>query len=269
MAVSLYEKFDAKEVNKELVSGPATVISVVPVMLKQLLVDLGARKYNSSFKVVLLGGGPIDVETLKVTQQKNINVVQSYGMTETASQIVALDSQTAPYHIGSSGKPLNTVQLKIKKIKENDKFGNILIKSPTLTPGYLNLPGKLEKDIDSEGWFDTGDLGYLDEEGFLYVKGRLGDMINSGGENIFPVEIEDVLRKYNGVIDIVVVGIPDEKWGQIPIAFVIGDVDFEQLREFGRKHLAHYKVPNKYIKVKDFPRTASGKIQRNKLIENY
>jgi O-succinylbenzoic acid--CoA ligase len=267
MGVSLYERFDVDAINEEMIAGKVTTISVVPVMLKQLLAALPSGSgYHRNFRTMLLGGGPTDVATLNRAKALGIEIVQSYGMTETASQVVALDAASATRKIGSAGKPLFPVELRIVK-DDAKKVGRIQVKSPTLAVGYLNQP---EKYADSfvDGWFDTGDMGYLDADGFLYIEGREGDMISSGGENVFPDEIEAIYATHPAIDTIAVVGVPDERWGAVPVAFIQfkdEPVPFETLRNFGRERLAHYKVPSKFYTIEEFPRTASGKIQRHRL----
>ncbi|CAM2743849.1 o-succinylbenzoate--CoA ligase [Weissella confusa] len=269
MGVSLYERFDVAKINAELMAGQVTTISVVPVMLKQLLAQLPeGAKYHDRFRTMLLGGGPTDLTTLEKATAAGIEIVQSYGMTETASQVIALDAASATQKLGSAGKPLFPVEVRIQKATDNDKVGRIQIKSPTLAVGYLNRPDKYAESF-VDGWFDTGDMGWLDDDGFLYVEGREGDMISSGGENVFPDEIESVYGEATAIDQISVVGIPDERWGAVPVAFLSfksGEtMDFDSLRTFGRERLAHYKVPARFFVTDNFPRTASGKIQRHKL----
>ena len=269
MGVSLYERFDVEKINAELMAGQVTTISVVPVMLKQLLAQLSeGAKYHERFRTMLLGGGPTDLTTLEKATAAGIEIVQSYGMTETASQVIALDAASATKKLGSAGKPLFPVEVRIQKAKETDQVGRIQIKSPTLAVGYLNRPDKYAESF-VDGWFDTGDMGWLDDDGFLYVEGREGDMISSGGENVFPDEIESVYGEATAIDQISVVGIPDERWGAVPVAFLSfkpGEaMDFASLRTFGRDRLAHYKVPARFFVTDKFPRTASGKIQRHKL----
>ncbi len=269
MGVVLYERFDVERINQELLTGQVTTISVVPVMLKQLLAQLPAGAvYHERFRTMLLGGGPTDLTTLEKATAAGIEIVQSYGMTETASQVIALDASSATRKLGSAGKPLFPVEVRVQKVNDADKVGRIQIKSPTLAVGYLNRPDKYAEAF-VDGWFDTGDMGWLDDEGFLYVEGREGDMISSGGENVFPDEIESVYGEADAIAQMSVVGIPDDRWGAVPVAFVMfkGEqtMDFEALRNFGRDRLAHYKVPVRFFETETFPRTASGKIQRHKL----
>lgn len=232
-------------------------------MLKKMLEDVQANDhcYSSAFRLVLLGGGTIDRATLNACEESGLPVVQCYGMTETCSQFVALSAEEAPYHLGSVGKPLFTTQLRL--VGEHHE---IEIQTPALTPGYLNQPAKFAAKHDGD-WYRTGDVGHFDEDGFLYVDGRLDEMIISGGENIFPAEVENVLRQYPGIQEIAVVGRNDQQWGAVPVAVVVSKqpVDFQQLEAFGREHLAHYKVPKVYLQTDALPKNASGKVQKFRL----
>lgn len=264
MTVRLVEKFRAEEIERILANETVTIMSVVPFMLKKLIQQQNKTNthYNSAFRCMLLGGGTIDRETLKTCLQRSIPVVQCYGMTETCSQIVALRSADALLKLGSVGQPLFSTQLKLSK------DGEILLKTPALTPGYLNLPDKLpSKMID--GWYRTGDIGHLDKEGYLYIDGRADEMLISGGENIFPQEVEQVYQRYPQINEVAVVGQTDPVWGQVPVAFVVSDrrLSTTKLMNYGYEHLARYKVPQHYIFVSELPKNASGKIRRFMLRE--
>lgn len=264
MTVRLVEKFRAEEIERILANETVTIMSVVPFMLKKLIQQQNKTNthYNSAFRCMLLGGGTIDRETLEICLQRSIPVVQCYGMTETCSQIVALRSADTLLKLGSVGQPLFSTQLKLSK------DGEILLKTPALTPGYLNLPDKLpSKMID--GWYRTGDIGHLDKEGYLYIDGRADEMLISGGENIFPQEVEQVYQRYPQINEVAVVGQNDSVWGQIPVAFVVSDrrLSTTKLMNYGYEHLARYKVPQQYIFVSELPKNASGKIRRFMLRE--
>lgn len=264
MTVRLVEKFRAEEIERILANETVTIMSVVPFMLKKLIQQQNKTNihYNSAFRCMLLGGGTIDRETLEICLQRSIPVVQCYGMTETCSQIVALRSADALLKLGSVGQPLFATQLKLSKDSE------ILLKTPALTPGYLNLPDKLpSKMID--GWYRTGDIGHLDKEGYLYIDGRADEMLISGGENIFPQEVEQVYQRYPQINEVAVVGQNDSVWGQVPVAFVVSDrrLSTTKLMNYGYEHLARYKVPQHYIFVSELPKNASGKIRRFMLRE--
>ncbi|MEY8442435.1 o-succinylbenzoate--CoA ligase [Lactobacillaceae bacterium 24-114] len=268
MTVRLVKKFRVEVIENILANEPITIMSVVPFMLKKLLQQQKKSNihYNPAFRCMLLGGGSIDRQTLESCLQHSIPVVQCYGMTETCSQIIALSSADALKKVGSVGLPLFTTQLKLSK------DGEILLKTPALTPGYLNLPTKLPNKMIN-GWYKTGDMGHLDTEGYLYIDGRADEMLISGGENIFPQEIEQVYLNYHGIKEIAVVGRKDNDWGQVPVAFIVSEQQLspKQLIEYGYQHLAHYKVPQTYIFVKELPTNASGKIKRfvlKKIVNN-
>ncbi len=170
MCVRLVPKFYPIEIDQILKYEPVTTISVVPYMLKKLLDlrDKDSQGYNSKFRCLLLGGGAIDKQTLIRCQKFNMPVVQSYGMTETCSQIIALNYSDAGQRIGSVGKPLFLTQLKLSKVSNE-----ILIKTPALTPGYLNRPQALQKKKDADGWYHTGDIGHFDKDGFCLSMAEL------------------------------------------------------------------------------------------------
>jgi Acyl-CoA synthetases (AMP-forming)/AMP-acid ligases II len=177
-------------------------------------------------------------------------------MTETASNVVALNNRDAQRKVGSSGQAAFPVQLRITH-PDKSGVGDIEIKAPNVAKGYLNKPEKFAQKITKDGYFITGDIGYLDEESFLYVKGRKDDMIISGGENIYPEEIENIYNKISGIKDIIIIGANDETWGQVPVAYVVLEKNVklsgQELITFGRKRLAHYKVPRQFRQIKQFP----------------
>lgn len=259
LAIYLEPKFDAARMNALLRTQTATIVSVVPYMLKQLLKQLPeTAHYQPKFKGLFLGGGPIDPKTLQQCKNKNIPVVQSYGMTETASNIVALNFQDAQTKTGAVGQALFPVQLRLSTKHE------IQIKSPTLAIGYYHQETAYQAKFTEDHWFKTGDVGEIDSEGFLYVRGRLDTMFISGGENIFPNEIEACYSHYPGIQEIVILPQTDAKWGAIPVALIVWDqgtpLNENELVQFGRKNLAHYKVPTTFYLVPTLPKTGNGKM---------
>lgn len=243
-----------------------TIASAVPVMLKKMVEVLGDRNYPDRFRCILLGGGPASKTLLEKAQSHQVPVFQSYGMTETSSQIVTLSPDNALEKLGSSGKPLFPAQLKIGP-SENG-IGEIFVKGPMVTNGYFNNQRATARAID-DGWLSTGDLGYVDQDGFLYVVDRRNDLIISGGENVYPSEIETVLARLDSVREAAVIGKNNEKWGQVPVAFVVKaeETSAESILEFTKKHLAKYKLPKEIYFVEKLPRNASNKVVRNKLFE--
>lgn len=265
MPIYLMRKFDANLVQEAIMKQEITIVSVVTMMVQRLIERLGNETYPTSLRCFLLGGGPAPKALLEKAKQKSIPVFQSYGMTETTSQIVTLSPQDALAKIGSAGKPLLPAQLKIEQ-PDAEGIGEIIVKGPMVTNGYYKNADANKKSI-SDGWLNTGDLGYLDHEDFLYVVDRRTDLIISGGENIYPSEIENVLLKIPEIKEAGVTKMEDEVWGYVPVAFVVAHslITEEQILEFARENLAKYKLPKKIYFIDKLPRNASNKLARNKL----
>lgn len=273
MKILIHKRFDAATVHQDLMTKEVTIISVVTAMLNGLLAELGSGTYPPSFRCMLVGGGTVPKSILSECKSKNIPVYQTYGMTETCSQIVTLSPDSALLKLGSAGKPLYPNQLKIMKEKQEAssyEIGEIVVKGPNVTPGYFNRTDATLAAIQ-DGWLYTGDLGYLDEEGFLYVVDRRSDLIISGGENIYPAEIEAAILSHPFIEEAGVTGMMDEKWGQVPIGFFVikqgKTVEKEQLIEHLHEQLAKYKVPKQFYSVSSLPKNASNKLLRRKLLD--
>ncbi|NBJ69288.1 MULTISPECIES: o-succinylbenzoate--CoA ligase [Clostridia] len=266
MPVYLLEKFDKQRVHQAIMTKGITMVSVVTVMLQQLLDELGGKTYPDSLRCMLLGGGPAPKPLLEQAKEKGVPVFQSFGMTETASQIVTLNADDALKKIGSAGKALFPAQVKINAPDE-DGVGEIYVKGPMVTDGYYKNQAATEKAIIA-GWLATGDLGYLDKEGYLYVIDRRNDLIISGGENVYPSEIESTLLRFPGIKEAGVTGAEDAKWGEVPVAFIVTDHETynqAELQAFLNRHLAAYKCPKQIYEVDRLPRNASNKLVRREL----
>src|SRR5699024_7609885 len=265
MSTFLVESFEASRVNRLIIERKITIVSVVTVMLQQLLADLEQETYPNTFRYMLLGGGSCPEQLLLEAKSKHIRVIQSYGMTETSSQIVTLAFADALKKIGSSGKPLFPAEVNILH-KDADGIGEVCVKGPMVTNGYYKNERATEESFVDE-WLRTGDLGYLDEDGFLYVVDRRTDLIISGGENIYPSEVEHAIMQIDGVLDVAVVGQADNKWGQVPVAFVVqvNNLKEKDILTFLKRKLATYKLPKEIIFIDELPRNASNKIMKYKL----
>lgn len=273
MPVFLLESFDPNQVNQAILSGKVTLISVVGTMLSRMLDALGEASYPAALRCLLLGGGPAPLPILEACVKRKIPVYQTYGMTETGSQIVTLSPEYMISKLGSAGKPLFPAQLRIEAEGTSARvgeIGEIVVKGPNVTRGYWKREEATRTAI-REGWLYTGDLGYLDQDGFLYVVDRRSDLIISGGENVYPAEVEEVLLGHHAIAEAGVTGSVSEVWGQVPVAFVkIRDgLEFqeEEILTFCRERLAKYKVPAKLYQVTHLPRNASNKLLRRKLLE--
>lgn len=269
MRILLVPKYEPDFIHEALQTKGVTIISVVSKMLIDLLDRLQGDVYPKVLRCVLLGGGPAPLPLLEKCVMKEIPVYQTYGMTETSSQICTLSSDYMLKKVGSAGKPLFSCQLKIEKDGEElppYAEGEIVVKGPNVTSGYLNRADATREAIKN-GWLRTGDIGYKDEEGFLYVLDRRSDLIISGGENIYPAQIEEVLLSHESIAEAGIVGKDDEMWGQVPVAFVVkaNDVTEEDIIEFCKERLARYKVPKAVCFLDKLPRNASKKLLRREL----
>lgn len=263
----LFEKFTLKDVHKMLMSGKVTLISVVGIMLERLLENMGSATYPPEVRCFLVGGSAVGEAILLEAKVKKVPVFQSYGLTETTSQLCTLNAESSMERIGSSGKPLFSADLKIVDSDE-DGVGEVIVRGPMVVSGYHeNEVANREQFI--HGWLYTGDVGRLDEAGYLYVLDRRKDLIISGGENIYPKEIEQVLEKFPEVVAAGVIGIRDEKWGRVPVAFieVQTQLDIADLMLFLKTELASYKCPQAIYPIKALPRNAMGKLLRRSLYE--
>jgi o-succinylbenzoate---CoA ligase len=274
MTIVLHESFDEEEIIKDIQKYNVTIMSVVSAMLMRIIKSLKDQTLPETFRCMLLGGGPAPLPLLEKCVEKRIPVFQTYGMTETASQIVTLSPEHALSKLGSAGKALFPSQLKIVNSSGENaapyEEGEIHVKGPNVTIGYLNRE-QATKDSFRNGWFATGDIGYLDEEGFLYVLDRRSDLIISGGENIYPAEIEGVLLSHPDIDDAGVTGLPDDEWGQVPAAVIVrksgSQLTEEEVISYCKEKLAKYKVPKKVAFVSELPRNAAKKLMRRKLAE--
>jgi len=248
-AAVVHDGFDVDRVAASLEEDRITVVSLVTTMLTRLL-DAGADL--SGPRAILVGGGPVSEDALEEAIAKGATVVQTYGLTETCSQVTTLAPADAKRKLGSAGRPLLTTHLRIRE-------GEILIQGPTVAPGRA----------DADGWLHTGDLGRIDDEGFLYVEDRIDDMIVSGGENVAPAEVEKVLLRHPEVADAAVIGREDPEWQQAVTAVVVletgSNVTPDDLRRHCAESLAGFKVPKRVELASALPRTPSGKLMRRAL----
>jgi O-succinylbenzoic acid--CoA ligase len=251
-------------------------ISLVTPQLVRLLDASEGVAPPAELRAVLLGGGPIPESLVSRAVAAGWPVVPSYGMTETASGVAAMPLGDAGRRPWSAGRALSGVELRIEAPDGSTAAlvaphveGEILVRGPMVFDGYENDPEASAAALDSEGWLHTGDLGSLDREGWLRVVARRDEIIISGGENVAPAEIEAVLASHPAVADVGVAGVPDEKWGSVPVAVVAfrpgAREDPETLRAFARERLASFKAPARIVEAPAIPRSPSGKLLRRLL----
>ena len=245
----LQDGFDPERVATALEEKGITVVSLVATMLLRLL-DAGADLTGP--RAILVGGGPVPAAALEEALAKGATVVQTYGLTEAASQVTTLAAGDARRKLGSAGRPLLTTHLRIRD-------GEILVQGPTVAPGCA----------DADDWLHTGDLGRIDEDGFLFVEDRIDDMIVSGGENVAPAEVEQVLLRHPEVREAAVIGREDPEWQQAVTAVVVlrdgSAASADDLRRHCAGELAPFKVPKRVELASVLPRTPSGKLMRRAL----
>ncbi len=268
-AVELHNRFDPRFVNDRINSGQVTIISVVSTMLQRMLDACDETSYPESLRTVLLGGGPAPRTLVEECVRRGIPVAPSYGMTETCSQVATLLPAEAACKPRSSGRPLPGVEFRIDSQVNQPATGGageILVRGPVVINHYLDGDGAASFE---DSWFRTGDIGWLDEDGYLYVLDRRDDLIISGGENIYPAEVEAVLVEHPAVVEAAVVPREDADWGQVPVAFLVladgVEVANMDLNEYCRSRLASYRTPRDFVVVDELPRNSGGKILRRLL----
>jgi O-succinylbenzoic acid--CoA ligase len=269
--VVLQTGFDPLAVSRALDSQGISLISLVPTMLHRLLEAHRASLTASTLRYILLGGAAAPQPLLEECLALNLPVATTYGLSEAASQVATALPAEAYRKPGSVGKPLMFSEVHIAGEHGQElppgEIGEIVVCGPTVMQGYYDQPQATRK-ILPDGRLHTGDMGYLDQEGDLWVIQRRADLIVTGGENVYPAEVEQVLREHPQVADVCVVGLEDEEWGQRVAAAVVidgadGDVTEVGLITFCRERLAGYKQPRLIRFVDVLPRTASGKVRRD------
>ena len=270
IAAVVHDGFDADAVNAEIDAGGATIVSVVAVMLQRLLDARGDRRFPSTLRCVLLGGGPAPRPLLERCAALRVPVVQTYGLTEACSQVATLAPEDVLRRMGSAGRVLYPNELRIAADGRggSDRDGEILVRGPIVMAGYAGRPDATA-DAIVDGWLRTGDVGRLDADGYLYVLDRRDDLIVTGGENVYPAEVEDVILEHPAVDGCAVVGVAHASSGESVKAYVVlaagQTVDEDSIIAFCTERLARYKCPEKIMFVDELPVGLGGKLLRRAL----
>ncbi len=251
---TIREKFSEQVVLDALENEEVTMVSLVPTVLQRIVDAIKAPK----LRAILLGGEFIPMPLLQECVQRNLPVYKTYGMSETFAQSTTFSVRDYPHKLASVGYPLDGVTIEIQNPDE-EGVGEVWISSPMLMKGYLN-----KEPIT--GAFNTDDIGYVDDDGFLYLLNRRKDIIISGGENIYPKEIEDVLYGMDGILECAVIPVSDPKWGQVPVLCVVTSRTKQEIIEYLQCRLAKYKVPKRIVYYDILPKNSMGKILRQELI---
>jgi fatty-acyl-CoA synthase len=272
--VVLQRSFDAGQLLEAVEAHQVSVSMFVPAIMWVLSQHQRfAAADLSSLRVIIAGGAPVPATLLETYQTRGIPVSQCYGMTESTSMVSSLAPRDAARKQGSCGRPAPLTEVRItdcdgRQIDTPLHRGELWIRGSSVTSGYWNN-STASADAFSRGWFRTGDGAYTDEEGFLYICDRIKDMIISGGENVYPAEVENVLLAHPCVADIAVFGVKDDIWGERVAAAVVAkpgtSPSLESLRAFAETRLAKYKLPTRLELVTELPRTPSGKLIKARL----
>ena len=277
--VVLHPSFDPAIALADVQRHRVTTMFGVPTMFQIMVQHPNFADTDlSSLRLLICGGAPCPEPLLKAWQTRGVPIEQGYGLTETAPMVSFLAPEYALSKLGSSGRPplfteVRLVDIDGKPVAEPGARGEILTRGPNVMRGYWRNPAATAEAIDQEGWFHTGDVGWLDSDGFLTLSDRVKDMIISGGENIYPAEVENVLDQHPGIVEAAVIGLPDPNWGESVCAVVAlkpgQRLELEQLREFASTQLARYKLPRRLEVVPSLPRNAEGKILKTQLRKQF
>ena len=269
--IVLEKGFDPRRALSLIEQHGVTMLSGVPTTY-QLLADHPdwASADLRTLEKLTCGGSAVPTRILNAYEERGLSFSQGYGMTETSPGATSLSPAMTREKQGSVGVPHFFTDVRITddagSMVPRGTVGQIEIIGPNVFPGYLNLPDETASAFSPDGWFRSGDMGYLDADGYLFISDRLKDMIISGGENIYPAEIENLLNDIDGVTGAAVVGIPDDQWGEVPWAVLTvapwTSITTETVRAQLDGAIARYKIPKNVVIVDDLPRTASGKVRK-------
>jgi fatty-acyl-CoA synthase len=274
--LDIMRSFDPVAALSAIQERRSTNIWLAPSMANAIVNLPGRLKFDTSTVRFIIGGGekmPESIVTSMLATFPQARFSDAYGLTETVSGDTFNDPEHTLSKLGSVGRPLMHLEVLIESAEGGicapDQSGEILLRGPKVVRGYWRDPEATAAAFSDDGWFRTGDVGHLDSDGYLYIDDRKKDMIVSGGENIAGPEIERVIYEHPAVFEVAVIGIPDDRWGEVPKAYVVLkpglDVSADDLRKFCRERLAGYKVP-KYVEYADtLPRNASGKVLKREL----
>ncbi|HEX7616713.1 MAG TPA: long-chain fatty acid--CoA ligase [Thermoanaerobaculia bacterium] len=290
--IVLFAGFDPAEILATIGTERCTVILGVPTIFRMLQEHPAfATADFSSVRYFASGGAPLPMDIIETWQKRGANFKQGYGLTEVGVNCFAMSIAESVRKAGSIGRPMMFTDAKLtdedgREVPVGD-VGELLLRGPHVCKGYYRNPEATAASLDAEGWFHTGDLAKKDADGFYTIAGRKKDMLISGGVNVYPAEIEGVLFQHPGVKDVAVVGVPDEKWGEVGVAFVvrreeereekISSIGEEgrsaaiqaELASFVASRLAKYKVPREFLFVASLPRTPYGKVVKRDLQSLY
>jgi fatty-acyl-CoA synthase len=269
--VILERSFDPDRVLDLIAAKRITTMMGVPTNYQMLAQhERFATADLSSLRMVVVGGAPMPLSLLETWMARGVTVLQGYGLTEAAPNVLCVPPEYARDKVGSAGRPYPHVRVALRdpargEIVPGPGIGEILVSGPNVFAGYWRNPGATATAVTA-GWLATGDVAERDADGWYWIRGRLKDMYISGGENVYPAEVEQVLAAHEAVAEAVVLGVPDERWGESGLAFVVfrsgQELPAAELAAFCRARLAAYKVPRQFRFVAELPRLTNGKVDK-------
>ena len=263
-------KFEPAQIFELLKQGKVTQFFGVPAIYQAFSLLPGVAEIDWSSVRCGCGGAPLPEPLIRLFAGFGARVLNGMGMTETGPTVFLMDPENAEKKIGSVGRSQVLTEMRLDGVAAGEPgSGEIQLRGPNITPGYYENEKATHDAFTADGWLRTGDVGRRDEDGYVFIVDRIKDMYISGGENVYPAEVERVLNEHPDVLEAAVVSMPDTRWGEVGAAFIIARpgavVDPSDLRTWSRQRMAAYKVPVKVTLVEDFPRTAAGKVRKPEL----
>lgn len=270
----LRRTFDPRQALDDLVRYRVATFFAVPAMFAAISrVDGFDDADLSSVRAAVVAGAPVPPSLIRNYAAHGIELQQAWGLTETAPFATYLPPELTETKCGSAGLAMPYTEIRLvdavtgAPIEEHSVLGEVWVRGPNVAPGYWQNAVATAAAFVGDGWFRSGDIGYLDADGYLYIADRLKDMIISGGENVYPAEVETVLTEHPHLLDVAVVGTADEQWGEIVVAVVVSDgahtPSLVEIQEFAGQSLARYKLPRRVVHIDTMPRNAAGKLDKN------
>jgi fatty-acyl-CoA synthase len=275
--VVMVRRFDPAATLEVIEQQRVTSFFAVPTMLDAMARDPSFLTTDlSALRTIGAAGAPVPLPTLRTWLARGVVMQQAYGMTEAAPGCTVLDSADAERKVGSAGQPVFFADLRVIRPDGTDaaagEVGEVIVSGPNIMPGYWNDPERTA-EVLVDGWYRTGDAGSLDADGFLYIRDRYRDLIISGGENVYPAEVESALLEVPGVLEAAVIGVPDDTWGEVGLALLVvsadGPAEPSAIVATLRDRLAGFKIPAHIRFVDELPKTATGKIRKSGLRDQY
>ncbi|HEV7647251.1 MAG TPA: long-chain fatty acid--CoA ligase [Actinophytocola sp.] len=276
--VVLMATFDPGRTLELIAEHRVTYLFGVPAMFQAIAAAPGwADADLSSVRTMICGGAPVPERVISTYQERGLTFLQGYGLTESAPSALFLRAGESRRKAGSAGTPCFFTDVRVVDGEGADvavgEPGEVILHGPNVMPGYWDRPAETAAVLSADGWLRTGDVAVADDEGYLYIRDRIKDLIISGGENVYPAEVEDAIHQHPAVADCAVIGVAHERWGEVGRAVVVvrdgARLTEAELREFLAERIARYKVPASVVLADELPRTASGKLLKGALRATY